>query len=91
MCTTISFVDISAENEYTINSQSNTEEVFLEDRKTEDSLENTLNCVPKVQGGSRISQANGQGCEFACSNLYVLSEAVHGGLLFLFFQKEGLL
>ena len=28
--------------------------------KAEDSLENTLSCVPKVQGESRISQANGQ-------------------------------
>ena len=26
----------------------------------EDSLENTLSCVPKVQGESRISQANGR-------------------------------
>ena len=26
----------------------------------EDSLENTLSCVPKVQGASRISQANGR-------------------------------
>jgi len=26
----------------------------------EDSLENTLSCVPKVQGESRISQAKGQ-------------------------------
>ena len=26
----------------------------------EDSLENTFSCVPKVQGESRISQANGQ-------------------------------
>ena len=26
----------------------------------EDSLENTFNCVPKVQGVCRISQANGQ-------------------------------
>ncbi len=31
---------------------------MLIDRKTEDSLENTFSCVPKVQGGSRISQAN---------------------------------
>ena len=30
------------------------------DRKEEDSLENTFSCVPKVQGLSRISQANGQ-------------------------------
>ena len=29
-------------------------------RTAEDSLENTLSCVPKVQGESRISQANGR-------------------------------
>ena len=28
--------------------------------KAEDSLENTFSCVPKVQGESRISQANGR-------------------------------
>ena len=31
-------------------------------RKAEDSLENTFTCVPKVQGESRISQANGRRC-----------------------------
>ena len=30
------------------------------DRMAEDSLENTFSCVPKVQGVSRISQANGR-------------------------------
>ena len=28
--------------------------------EAEDSLENTFSCVPKVQGVSRISQANGR-------------------------------
>ena len=32
------------------------------DRKDEDSLENTLSCVPKVQGKCRISQAKGRRC-----------------------------
>ena len=31
--------------------------------KAEDSLENTLSCVPKVQGESRISQAKGRRSE----------------------------
>ena len=34
--------------------------VFAADRTAEDSLENTFSCVPKVQGKSRISQANGR-------------------------------
>ena len=32
----------------------------LADWEPEESLENSLNWVPKVQGESRISQANGQ-------------------------------
>ena len=35
--------------------------IFLEP-EAEDSLENTFSCVPKVQGESRISQANGRRC-----------------------------
>ena len=33
----------------------------------EDSLENTFSCVPKVQGESRISQANGQSMRICCA------------------------
>ena len=52
----------------------------LANRKEEDSLENTFSCVPKVQGKSRISQANGQRSEIcACDLKAVLS----GGLLYL--------
>jgi len=32
--------------------------------EAEDSLENTFNCVPKVQDESRISQANGRRCVY---------------------------
>ena len=54
---------------------------MISEPEEEDSLENTLSCVPKVQGESRISQANGRRsrCKFAV--FYAV--AVLQGLLFL--------
>ena len=49
--------------------------------EVEDSLENTFSCVPKVQGESRISQANGRRCLYA-SYLRFFRAVLRAGLLF---------
>ena len=47
-------------------------------RTAEDSLENTLSCVPKVQGESRISQANGRRCKLALCFFVFTEQTVLG-------------
>ena len=51
---------------------------FTVDRKDEDSLENTLSCVPKVQGGysaESLRQADGDAYSYCC-NRYSCVQAV---------------
>ena len=57
--------------------------------ETEDSLENTFSCVPKVQGESRISQANGQSMRNLFLRHVYLCSPVLGLLFCCKLTKEG--
>ena len=54
----------------------------------EDSLEHTFSCVPKVQGVSRISQANGQSVR-ECRTMFVCA-VLDGTAFLLTILKEGI-